>query len=388
MSDTRKMNRKGILIMKAKTLKLSRPVIAITGSAGKTTTKEMIASILRRRWTIFKTKANRNFVSHTRTYAKQIKPRHRAVVLEYGMLREGHIKRHCLYIQPNIAVITNVGTAHLGNLGGSIRRVAGAKSELIRYMHPRGRLFLNADDANSRLLSKLRFQRKCYTIGIKKPADYRAYGIRQTPSGMHFQCKLKGKLHQFFIPALGVHNVYNALFAIAVSRKLGLPYATIKAGLRNYAKPQRRLTTYRFTGGFRILDDSYSANPHAMKAAVDVLARMGKGRKIAVLGSMLEMGIYRQRGHRGVGRYLAKKGVDYLFTYGHSARQIGVGAIQAGFPRSRVIHCATKQELHRKLRQYVRPQTCILVKASHKLKMNETVGALRRAAGRKRWSKK
>lgn len=364
----------------SKPLILARPVIAITGSAGKTTTKEMIAAVLRRRWQIFKSRLNGNFYTNIRKYAKEITPAHRAIVLEYGMLRLGHIKRSCRIIQPNQGVITNVGTAHIGNVGGKIAGVAKAKSELIRYMRRTGKLFLNADDVHSRKLRTKGFRGKIYKVGVKRVAHYRAYHVRYTENGMAFDVKLDGKAYPFFVPVFGTHNIYNALFAIAVCHQLRCRASLIQAGLRTYQKPKRRLSSYRLPGGARLIDDTYSANPHAMKAAVDVLSKVGRGTNIAVLGSMMELGSYSVRGHRDVGRYLARKKVDYLYTYGAAARYIGKAATLAGLPAAKVKHCATRQELHKSLVQHLEPNATILVKGSNKMKMSLTVRYLRRVA--------
>jgi UDP-N-acetylmuramoyl-tripeptide--D-alanyl-D-alanine ligase len=366
----------------ARTLILPKPVIAVTGSSGKTTTKEMIAAILARRWPIFKSRGNMNIIRNTREHARRIRPSQRAVVLEFGMLRSGNIRKHCRIIQPNMGVITNIGTAHIGNFNGRIIGVAMAKSELIRNMKRNGIIFLNADCKYSRKLTEQpfrgRFAGRFATIGIAKPATYRACNVRYEENGMTFMCRLRTGEYSFTIPVLGIHNVYNALFAIAVTRELGFPPNVIQKGLRHYVRPPRRLRKYELARGIQVIDDTYSANPHAVKAAVDVLSQVGKARKIAVLGSMLEMGRYKEKGHTDVGRYMRKKKVDYLFTLGESAGYIARGAIRSGFPRERVIHCRSRAQLHLLLARQIRPNTSFLVKGSHKMKMDETVRFIRR----------
>jgi UDP-N-acetylmuramoyl-tripeptide--D-alanyl-D-alanine ligase len=361
-------------------------VIAITGSAGKTTTKEMIASVLKRRWRIFKSPYNKNFFTNTQKYAKQITAAHRAAVLEFGMLRAGHIRKHCMAIKPNYGIITNVGTAHIGNFDGKITGVARAKSELIRNMRPLGKLFVNADDPNSRLLSTGGFRGKIFTVGIRNRASYQAYNVRYRDNGMAFETKLDGKEYTFYVPILGEHNIYNALFAIAVCHQLNCKPSMIQLGLRSYLKPKSRLSTFHRSGGIRVIDDTYSANPNAMKAALDVLSKIGTGTNIAVLGSMLEMGKFAVRGHRSVGRYLATKKVDYLYTLGKSARSIRHGATAAGFPSEKAVHCTTKRQLHQLLRRQLKPNTTILVKGSHKMKMKETVQFIRKVTSKSQGS--
>lgn len=362
-----------------KTLILQRPVIAVTGSAGKTTTKEMIASILQRRWNIFKTKGNWNSYPFTAKYVKQIKAIHQAVVLEYGMTNKGDIQKHCQYIRPNIGVITNVGTAHIGNFNGSIKGVASAKSELIKHMKQAGTLILNADDFNSKYLQKQGFTGKIITVGINKKADYQAHRIQYKEDGMSFQVQLNGKKQTFLVPVYGKHNVYNALIAIAVAHQLKFTAAQMKAGFQSYEKLERRLRVYRLKSEIRVIDDTFSANPHATKAAINVLARIGKKNKIAVLGSMMQMGSYSRKAHRSVGRYAAKKNIHYLFTLGKEAKQIKLGAIETGFPAAQAVHFVSREKLHPLLLKKIKPGSTILVKGSHDMQMNKTVEFLRKS---------
>lgn len=351
----------------------SRPIIAITGSAGKTTTKEMLASILRTRWNVFKSVGNMNFYNHTMQYKKQITPKHRAVVLEYGMSHSGHIKRHCQIIKPNIAIITNIGTAHIGNFGGEVRKLAAAKSELILYMKQTGLLVLNGDDANSKFLLKDGFQGKILYVGTNESADYRATNVHYAPGGMSFRVNLNGRSEPFFIPIYGQHHVYNALAALAVAHRLGFNAAQIRLGLRRYLRPIRRLQVHRLNRGIVVIDDSYSANPNATKVAIEVLSHLGKGQKIAVLGTMLGMGRYSLKGHQDVGRYAAEKRITRLYTFGGPAKAMGTAAIAAGMSPQSVKHFVSRQALHHHLSRSISSNTSILVKGSHAMKMKETV---------------
>lgn len=380
----KKIGRQPIIRVPEKPLILPIPVIAVTGSAGKTTTKEMIAAILARRWRVYKSMFNKNFLGNTRAHVRRIKKYHEAAVLEFGMLRRGNILSHCQNIRPSISVITNIGTAHIGNVGGHKQGVAMAKSELIRHMQRDGKAFLNMDCGYSRMLREQPFAGKFagefITIGIEQEADYRATNIRQTEEGLHFSCCLQETEWSFFIPVLGEHNIYNALFAIAVADSLGINPATIQLGLRLFRPQKQRLTHYRTARNVHILDDTYSSNPNAAKAAIDALSQVSKGTSVAVLASMLEMGKYEIRGHEDVGRYLREKNIDYLYTLGRSARHIARGAIRAGFPAERVVHCSSKRQLHQRLMRRLKPNTYFLVKGSRRLKMGETVHFLYRQA--------
>jgi UDP-N-acetylmuramoyl-tripeptide--D-alanyl-D-alanine ligase len=356
-----------------KTLILNKPVIAITGSAGKSTTKEMIASILKRRWNIFKSYGNFNYYKCTIGNARRIRSYHRAAVLEFAMGSRGQIRKHCQIIRPNMGVITNVGTAHIGHVGGTVQNVAKAKSELIKHMKQTGFLVINADDVNSRLLETESFKGKIVTVGIEKEATYRAHNIRQTGKGMHFQLQLNGKEHEFFIPTLGVHNVYNALHAIAIAHKLGFSPAVMQEGLKQYVKFKSRLAISRIGQDITLIDDSYSANPDAVKAAIDVLCTLGEGPKVAVLGTMMAMGKYSIKGHQEVGEYAALKNIDRLYTYGESAKQFAAGAQKAGFPFNRIYSFTTQAGLQKHLVSHLKPGTTVLVKGSRKMKLEDTV---------------
>lgn len=353
------------------------PTIAITGSAGKTTTKEMISSILETKWRIFKSEANRNFVRNTKMHATMIKSWHQGIVLEFGMGEGNSGKMHCSYIQPNIGVITNIGSAHYGVFGNSIKRTAEAKSELIKYMKPTGVLFINNDDKNSKLLQTKNFKGKIFTVSINNKSDYQALNVKYTDEGMIFQVQLDGKLEDFFIPTFGYHNVINALFAIGVCHFLKFSSSEIKQGLKMYKIPIRRLNRYELPNGLLIIDDSYSANPEATKAAIDVLTNLGKDKeKVVILGSMLELGDYTVDGHKNVGRYLAQSKIDKIFTFGDEARWIAKGAKEAGFPDSNILTFKNRDKMHMHLKKLIKPNTAILLKGSKLMEMHKTLDYL------------
>lgn len=358
------------------TLIPSIPVIGVTGSAGKTTTKEMIASILGRRYKIFKSIGNMNGRYHTRSYVQKIKPQHQAAVLEMGMGKIGSGRAHCSFIQPNIGVITSIGTAHLGNFGGEISKVAKAKSELIQYMKQDGLVVINKDDPNSKRIEYGGFKGKVITVGVKAKAEVQAKQVHYGERGMIFQAILKGKMHTFHIPAYGEHNVINALLALAVADHLGFTPQEIKKGLALYRKPFRRLIVKRLPRKIILIDDSYNSNPHAVMAALDVLVNLGGRKKIAVLGSMKELGKKSEHWHKEVGRFLAKKQIDACFTFGNEARWIGEGAVEAGYPIRRVFHYLDRNRMHRDLFRQISPGTTIVVKGSHSMRMNKTVSVL------------
>ncbi|PLT27787.1 UDP-N-acetylmuramoyl-tripeptide--D-alanyl-D-alanine ligase [Peribacillus deserti] len=355
-----------------------RPVIAITGSAGKTTTKEMVSSILSRKWNIYKSSGNSNTTWATQKHKKNITDKHQAVVLEYGMNSKGTIAAHCETIKPTIGIITNVGTAHIGNFGGEIEGIALCKSELIKGMKQTGILILNADDPNSKLLSTSGFKGQIAKVGYQNDADYFAYNIQYNKKGMTFDIKIDGDSHSLFIPIFGHHHVINALLAIAVTHQLGITPYDIKEGLKTFLTMKQRLKFLRPGRGINVIDDTYSANPEAAKAAIDVLQNIGHQKKIVILGNMLELGNYSIQGHQEVGRYIAEKEMDLLFTVGNMSKEVGNGALAAGMPADSVKHFSSKKELHKYLKRILEPKTTILVKGSNKSRMKDTVQFLQK----------
>lgn len=357
---------------KSMAVKGNIPIIAITGSAGKTTSKAFLASILSKKWNIFESKDYWNTTEHTKKHAAEINDKHEAVILEYGMAYRGVITEHCSIIKPNISIITNIGLAHVGNFDDDIKKVAQAKSELIHGMDQEGILVLNKDDANSRYLETQKFKGKFLTVGINSAADYKAYHIKYEEDGMSFKMKLQGQEINLFIPILGEHHVYNALNAIAVADYLGLSPMEIKAGLL-FKKPPRRLTLYHCRNNITLIDDTVHSHPQGVRAAIDVLANIGKKRKIAIIGQMRELGNLREEEYRKVGNYIVEKQIDLLFTYGFRTEEIGEQAIKMGLPASNVYHFTNKDRLHERLATIIKQDDTILVKGASKTNMFETV---------------
>ncbi|WP_017753914.1 YheC/YheD family protein [Calidifontibacillus oryziterrae] len=352
--------------------KREKPIIAVTGSAGKTTTKSFISSILKTRMIIFESKEYWNTTEHTKIHKEQIKASHQAVVLEYGMAYPSVITEHCHIIQPNISIVTNVGLSHIGNFDGDIRKLAQAKSEIIHGMKQDGLLIINNDDENSKLLDLQSFKGKIITTGITKPAEYQAYDVSYSDNGMNFKMKLNNKEETFFIPILGEHHVYNAINAVAVADYLGFTPLEIKSGLL-FKKPSRRMTIYKLKQSITLIDDTVHSHPQAVTAAVDVLTNISNERKIAILGQMRELGNLQMEQYKKIGEYVSNKGIDIVITYGYKADEIGKAAIASGMSAKNVKHFADKQKLHEFLQTILTKNDTILVKGASKTKMFDTV---------------
>lgn len=357
---------------------LSVKVVGITGSVGKTSTKEMIASVLAQKYQVLKTEGNFNNEIGLPLTIFKIREQHQIAVLEMGISDFGEMHRLAAMAQPDISVITNIGLCHLENLG-TRDGILQAKTEVFEHMRPDGTVILNGDD--DRLATK--------TVVNGKPVIF--YGMDST-SGFAEKsiyaadvknCGLEGMFAQIHtpqgsfaaqIPIAGEHNVYNALAATAVGLQLGLTTAEIAQGIAA-AQTIRGRTNLIHTKGLTIIDDCYNANPVSMKASIDVLAHT-EGRRIAVLGDMGELGTDERILHREVGAAVAEAGIDVLFCAGVLAEEYALAAGEA----CDVHYFKTCGEMLPELTAFVREKDTILVKASHFMEFPKVVDALKTLA--------
>jgi UDP-N-acetylmuramoyl-tripeptide--D-alanyl-D-alanine ligase len=360
------------------------PVIGITGSNGKTTTKDLTAAVLAQKYTIIRTEANYNNEIGLPATLLNITPETEVAIVEMGMRGLGQIRKLAELARPNLAIVTNVGLTHL-ELLGSRENIGRAKAELVEALPSDGLAILNGDDEYVRRMSELTRARSVY-FGIGHPdLDYRAKVLAMDENGSRFQVTVrgaKGGEQRNFIVALpisGNHNIYNALAAIAVGLELGVSEALIQQGLGNPIISEKRQKMLAIKNGYSIIDDTYNASPASMKAALDVLAlNQNGGRKIAVLGDMLELGPQSADIHREIGKYAADIGVQELFCYGALAREFLVG-----FQKTRNQDCpgdsryfASKTALIQELKPILQPGDIVLIKGSRGMKMEEIIAAL------------
>lgn len=351
--------------------------IGVTGSAGKTTTKEMIASILMQKYRVLKSHANNNVVQTLPDNLMYLGRQHQAVVLEMGMRSLGNIRMHCLYAKPVIGVVTNVGEAHVGSLGNSLANVARAKQELVDGILPGGTVIINVDNSGSRLLNLKRFRGRIITFGIKRPAQIRATHVKYTTKGMRF--RVDGVPYE--IPTWGKHNVYNALAAIAVARIMKVPTASIQRGLSRFPIPYMRLQRLPGMRKYLLINDAYNANPTAMIAGLRVLKRIrGSRPTVAVLGNMSELGKLSVSGHRKVGKNVASLKPTRLITIGSLAAHIADSAAAHGYPRSRIASFHSQKQAYQYILKYVPVGAILYFKASHNAHLEHLVKKLRTPA--------
>ncbi|OYD09553.1 UDP-N-acetylmuramoyl-tripeptide--D-alanyl-D-alanine ligase [Paludifilum halophilum] len=351
-------------------------VVAVTGSAGKSTTTEMIHSILRQRLRTVKTQGNLNTFTFLPSYLLRLKPGDHLLLLEMGMKSLNNIARQCRVVRPQVGAVTNVGEAHVGSLG-SLDAIVRAKQELVEGMRPGGTLFLNADCPGSKKLSTKRFRGTRKTFGITNPANLRAENVKYTNTGMTFDVLLDGRKHSFSIPTWGHHNVYNALAAIGIARSLDFSVSQIQRGLARVRLPKMRFQVIRGKSGRRLINDAWNANPSAMKAGLTVLHNMSDNRPtVAVLGNMLELGRYSRWAHQKVGQHAAKLRLKQLVTYGQLAKEIGRTAVANGMDSNKVFHFTNRSALIRHLKQ-TPEQSIIYFKASRKLHLEKVIDQLK-----------
>ena len=345
-------------------------VVAVTGSSGKTTTKELIASILGERFNIVETTANHNNQIGVPLNLLRLDTTHDFGVFELGTSRPGEIALLAEMVKPDIGVVTNIGLGHVEFFGDEAG-VAQEKGALLEVL-PRngdGLAVLNTDDKWCSEL-RLRTRATVVTVGIDNFADIRASEIKIN-GDVKFRLNIAKKREDVIVrlKTLGRHQIYNALQAAAVGYFAGLDLDEICLGLENAQFPHMRMEQITI-GGVRFINDCYNANVVSMKAALQMIRETPcAGRKIAVLGDMLELGAWTERAHLDIGAGAAHCGLAFLVTVGPSARLIAQAAVEAGMDPQCVLPLATTEEAARTLRILVREDDFVLVKGSRRLQL-------------------
>lgn len=353
------------------------PVIGVTGTSGKTTTKEMLAAILSRKWRVMKTRSNLNLPNFVPGHVLRIRKSHGAAVFEVGMNRPGQIGKQSRAIKPNIGIITHIGQGHVGAFN-SKEEVIKEKSDIMAGIPSGGHLILNADDPNTAKIDLGRFRGQVHYFGLKNKADITAIAIKTVAGGTRFKAKGPGIDEEIFIPTFGNHNVSNALAAIMAAKILGVETIHVKAGLAKYRKPYMRLQVVKGIKKTLLINDCYNANPDSVMAGLDVLKLMSAGRKsVAVLGNMLEQGRYTVEAHRRVGKKAADLKLDLLVTVGQAAREIARGAIDAGMPKEKVISFILRPHAGQYLKKAIPEKAVALFKGSRGAYLERVVKMLK-----------
>lgn len=350
--------------------KFDIPFVQITGSVGKTTTKEMIAAVLGAKLNVLKTPENFNNDIGTPLTLFGLSPEHQAAVIETGMNHFGEIEYLGAMVRPDIAVISNIGDSHieyLGSRGGILK----AKCEIFEHLKDDGIAILNGDDA---LLDTVTLPQRIIRCGQSEHCQVRISDILDHGvNGITCTVTSEKDVYHLNIPAPGEHMAYAASIAVAVGEVLGLSKEEIIRGVAAYAPIGSRMHILRLSDGRVLLDDCYNANPQSVSAALEVLARTECERRVAVLGDMGELGDLTEQAHFNAGALAAMLGIDFVVAIGSKAVKIADGAAMGG---AEVLHFATREEAMPTLREQLQPHTTMLIKASHAMHFEEIVKEL------------
>lgn len=349
------------------------PVVGITGSVGKTTTKEMIAQILSTEYNVHKTMGNFNNHIGLPLSVLELTHEHTAAVFEMGMSGLGEIEYLTDIIRPDIGVITNIGISHIEKLG-TRQNILRAKLEITKGMKENGKLILNGDDE---LLSGLKglLPMPLIFYGINETSDLNAFDIHSLgEDGVRFTVKLRNEDVDIALPAPGIHNVSNALAAVACGLELNVSNENIKKGLANYSQEKMRLNIVKYKNGIKIINDSYNSAPSSAEASLSVLREVaGDKRSIAVLGDMLELGDYSREAHRQIGATVVREHINHLVAVGNLARDFVQGALEAGMDEKSTRYFIEPKQAISYLKDFLEPQDVVLFKGSRGMKLDSVI---------------
>ena len=356
--------------------KFAIPVVQITGSVGKTTTKDMIAAVLAQKYRVLKTAENFNNDIGVPLTLLRLDHSHQAAVIETGMNHFGEIRYLGEIVRPDIAVISNIGDAHIEFLG-SREGILKAKAEILENLRPGGTVILNGDDA---LLNTLTPPFETLRCGQGENCAYRVTEIADHGvDGITCCLTTPREEYHLTIPAPGEHMVYSASMAAAIGEKLGLTAAEIARGVACYAPTGSRMRVLRLAEERTVLDDCYNANPQSVTAALEILAKTDCAQRVAVLGDMGELGELTAQAHYNMGALAVMLGIDLVIAIGTHAARIAEGVECSG---GQVQHFATKEEALPTIRAQLTPQTAMLIKASHAMRFGQLVEALEQSYDR------
>ncbi len=354
--------------------KFDMPVVAITGSNGKTTVKEMLAAILKVATaddaSVLATQGNLNNDIGLPMTMLNLGKQHRYAVLEMGMNHTGELSYLSNLAKPNVALVNNAGTAHIGELG-SLEAIANAKGEIFEGLADGGTAIINADDVFANLWKNLASKHQQVTFGLKAKADVMAkYELHVASSDLELIAP--NATVKFTLPAPGLHNVSNALAAASAALALNVSLENIATGLSNFAGVKGRLQTKQGFAGAKVIDDTYNANPMSMKAAIDVL-KVSAGQRIFVMGDMAELGADAASMHAEIGAYAKTAGIEKFYALGELTKN-AVTSFGAN-----AMHFETIEALAESLKNMMNAETTVLVKGSRSMRMERVVDAIQLA---------
>lgn len=365
--------------------RLAPTVVAVTGSVGKTTTKDLIASVASAGRTVLKSRANYNTEIGLPLTLLELRDEHQVAVLEMAMRGLGQIRYLAGVAAPDIGVLTVIAETHL-ELLGSVENIARAKGELLEELPPHGTAVLNRHDPWQEGLSRLT-RAETVWYGLGQGSHVTAESVQPLPArGYRFvlAVDIPARSLSFRVPVRlplpGRHHLLDGLAAAAVGAVLGLEPGQIRAGLEGAVVTGMRWEVLNL-GPITVINDAYNASPASVRAALETLAEVGEGRRVVVLGDMLELGERSIPEHEGVGREVARLPVDRLITVGDLSSHITRAAVRAGYPAGHASHCRDKDEAARLLGRTLREGDTVLVKGSRGIRLEELIESLRGLVG-------
>lgn len=354
-------------IAKLKREKYNIPIIAITGSVGKTSTKDIIAKVVSQRFITLKTEGNNNNNIGLPFTILKLK-KHEALVVEMGMNHFGEISLLTKIAKPNICIITNIGTSHIGNLG-SRENILKAKLEILEGTKNPIIIVNNDNDLLHNWYEENKNKLNIKTYGIKNKSDYNAEKIQLNGDSSKFICDIYGKKEEIKVPVGGEHFILNSLCAITVATELEIDSKDIKEGIEKFELTQKRMDIKQLENGIKVINDAYNASFESMKATLENLSEFKNNRKIAVLGDMLELGEYSEDLHRKVGIEVVKNKIDLLICNGEISKYIAKEARKMGMED--ILQFDNKQQVLEFLKQNLKKGDIVLFKASNGMKFFE-----------------
>ena len=348
------------------------PVVAITGSVGKTSTKDIIASVLSEKYNVLKTEGN--FNNHIGLPLTLLKLKdHTAVVVEMGMNHFGEIRTLTNIAKPTVAVITNIGTSHIGNLG-SRENILKAKLEILEGLKENGTIIVNNDNDLLHIWAQTVENLSPITFGIENKSDFIAKNIFEKENETNYEINIDNIEYNVKVPVVGTHFVYNSLCAIAVGRALNMKSEEIIQGIQKVKLTEKRMDFKQLKNNVTVLADYYNASYDSMKSALEVMKNYNAKRKIAVLGDMLELGEFSEGLHQKVGEEVVKNDIDILITVGALSKNIAKKAKELGL--NNIYECSNNNEAIDVLKNTILKNDLILLKASNAMKFGEIMQAL------------
>ncbi len=343
-------------------------VVGLTGSAGKTTTKEMTAAVLSAKYLVLKSAGNLNNQFGVPLQLLRLEPEHRFAVIEMGMSHAGEIALLASLARPDWGVVTNVGMAHAGNFPNGIEGVAAAKRELVEALSPSGTAFLNADDARVAAYANAHAGRSVLA-GRAEHAEVRGSNLRENNTELFFQVSARGEQAEVRLHFLGEHNAGNALLALAVGLEAGVPLAEGAAALAELRPGEKRGEVLRIRGA-QVINDCYNSNPAALSAMIATLMRLPASRRIVVAGEMLELGPETGMLHAEAGREAARLGADWVVGVQGAALALAEAAAEVG---TLALFFQTPEEAGAWLRRELREGDAVLLKGSRGVRLERVL---------------